>query len=47
VVPLRLHSAVTEAGALEIEARSLDGTEHWKVEFDMRADRKGAEPKAA
>jgi molecular chaperone DnaK (HSP70) len=47
VVPVRLHSAVTEAGALEIEARSLDGTEHWKVEFDMRADRKGAEPKAA
>ena len=43
VVPVRLHSGVTEAGTLELEARSLDGAEHWKVEFDVRADRGGAE----
>jgi molecular chaperone DnaK (HSP70) len=42
VVAVRLHSAVTEAGTLEIEARSLDGAEHWRVEFDVRADRGGA-----
>ncbi len=41
VVAVRLHSAVTEAGALEIEARTLDGAEHWKVQFDVRADRGG------
>jgi hypothetical protein len=44
VVPVRLHSGVTEAGTLEIEARSLDGVERWKVEFDVRADRTGAGP---
>jgi hypothetical protein len=44
VVPVRLHSGVTEAGTLEIEARSLDGAERWKVEFDVRADRTGAGP---
>jgi hypothetical protein len=41
---VRLHSGVTEAGTLEIEARSLDGAERWKVEFDVRADRTGAGP---
>jgi hypothetical protein len=42
VVPVRLHSRVTEAGTLEIEARALAGGERWKVEFDVRGERQEA-----
>lgn len=37
VVPVRLCAAVTEVGTLELEAVPLEGTERWKVEFDVRA----------
>ncbi|MBL8350292.1 MAG: Hsp70 family protein [Burkholderiaceae bacterium] len=42
MVPVRLHSRVTEAGTLAIEARTLDGAEHWQVEFDVRGERQEA-----
>ncbi len=36
VVQVRLHARVTEAGTLELEAQPRDGTERWKIEFDVR-----------
>ena len=36
VVQVKLHARVTEAGTLELLAVSPDGTERWKVEFDVR-----------
>jgi hypothetical protein len=40
VVPVRLHARVTEAGTLEIEALPLSGAERWKVEYDVRSERR-------
>lgn len=39
MVPVRLHTRVTEAGTLEVEAVASAGGERWKVEFDMRRGR--------
>ncbi len=36
VVPVRLRAAVTEVGTLQLEAVSRNGSETWKVEFDVR-----------
>ena len=40
VVPVHLHARVTEAGTLELEAVPLAGAERWKVEFDVRGERR-------
>jgi hypothetical protein len=42
VVPVRLHARVTEAGTLELEALPVNGSERWKVEFDVRGEREAA-----
>jgi hypothetical protein len=42
VVPVHLHARVTEAGTLEIEALPLSGSERWKVEYDVRGERREA-----
>jgi hypothetical protein len=36
VVQVRLQAKVTEAGTLELSASPRNGTERWKVEFDVR-----------
>ncbi len=36
VVRVKLHARVTETGTLELEALPQDGTECWKVQFDVR-----------
>lgn len=36
VVHVRLHAKVTEAGTLELSAVPCNGSERWKVEFDVR-----------
>ena len=36
VVPVRLRAAVTEVGTLGLEAIPLTGSEHWKVELNVR-----------
>ena len=36
VVPVRLRAAVTEVGTLQLEAVPRNGSETWKVEFDVR-----------
>lgn len=38
VVPVRLRAAVTEVGTLRLEAVPRDGSEGWKVEFDVRGE---------
>jgi molecular chaperone DnaK (HSP70) len=36
VVPVHLHSRVTEVGTLELSCRSRDGRRSWKLEFSVR-----------
>jgi hypothetical protein len=36
VVPVHLHSRVTEVGQLELECRSRDGGRRWKLSYDVR-----------
>ena len=36
VVPVHLRASVTEVGTLLLEAMPLSGSEHWKVEFNVR-----------
>lgn len=36
VVQVRLHAKITEAGTLELSAVPRNGSERWKVEFDVR-----------
>ncbi len=36
VVPVHLHSRVTEVGQLELECRSRDGKQRWKLAFNVR-----------
>lgn len=36
VVPVHLHSRVTEVGQLEISCQSRDGKERWKLEYSVR-----------
>ena len=38
LVPVRLHSHVTEVGTLELWAVSRDDTHRWKLEFSVRAE---------
>ena len=38
MVPVRLHSHVTEVGTLELWAVSRDDTHRWKLEFSVRAE---------
>jgi hypothetical protein len=36
VVPVHLHSRVTEVGQLEVSCQSRDGKERWKLEYSLR-----------
>lgn len=36
VIPVHLRAAVTEVGTLRLEAMPRNGTEHWKVELNVR-----------
>ncbi|HKB03440.1 MAG TPA: Hsp70 family protein [Gemmataceae bacterium] len=36
VVPVHLHSRVTEVGQLEVSCQSRDGKERWKLEYSVR-----------
>ena len=36
VVPVHLHSKVTEVGTLELWCLSRDGKQRWKLEFNVR-----------
>ena len=38
IVRVKLHARVTETGTLELEALPQDGTERWKVQFDVRGN---------
>ena len=38
MVPVRLHSHVTEVGTLELWAVSRDETQRWKLEFSVRGE---------
>ena len=42
VVPVNLHAAVTEVGTLELEAVPRSGGERWKLEFNVRGERRQA-----
>jgi hypothetical protein len=42
VVPVHLAAKVTEVGTLQLEAVAKDGSERWKVEFDVRASEQPA-----
>ena len=37
VVPVRLRASVTEVGTLRLEAIPRSGSEHWKVELNVRS----------
>jgi len=37
VIPVRLRASVTEVGTLRLEAMPRSGSEHWKVEFNVRS----------
>jgi hypothetical protein len=39
VVPVHLHSKVTEVGQLELWCQSRDGKQRWKLEFNVREGR--------
>lgn len=39
VVPVHLHSKVTEVGQLEVWCHSRDGKQRWKLEFNVRESR--------
>ena len=39
VVPVHLHSKVTEVGTLELWCLSRDGKQRWKLEFEVREQR--------
>ena len=38
MVPVRLHTRVTEVGTLELWAVSRDETQRWKLEFNVRME---------
>jgi len=38
VVPVHLHSKVTEVGQLELWCQSRDGSQRWKLEFNVREE---------
>jgi hypothetical protein len=37
VVPVHLRASVTEVGTLRLEAMPRSGSEHWKVELNVRS----------
>jgi hypothetical protein len=39
IVPVHLHSTVTEVGTLELWCISRDGKQRWKLEFNVRERR--------
>jgi hypothetical protein len=39
LVPVRLHSYLTEIGTLELWCEASDGTDRWKLEFNVREER--------
>jgi hypothetical protein len=39
IVPVHLHSRVTEVGTLELWCLSRDGKQRWKLEFNVREGR--------
>ncbi|MFM7149572.1 MAG: Hsp70 family protein [Gemmataceae bacterium] len=41
IVPVHLHSKVTEVGTLELWCISRDGKQRWKLEFNVRDQKKG------
>ena len=41
IVPVRLHTRVTEVGTLELWAVSRDETQRWKLEFNVRTEGEG------
>ena len=43
VVPVRLAAVVTEVGTLQLEAVAREGSERWKVEFDVRGQGSGGQ----
>ncbi|NLF52872.1 MAG: Hsp70 family protein, partial [Thauera phenolivorans] len=47
IVRVKLHARVTETGTLELEALPVDGSERWKVEFDVRGDGRDDHPARA
>jgi hypothetical protein len=36
MVPVHLHSRITEIGTLELSCHSADGKKRWKLEFNVR-----------
>lgn len=45
MVPVKLHSKVSDVGVLELWMVATDGRQRWKLEFDVRAEKKSLEPK--
>jgi hypothetical protein len=43
IVPVHLHSKVTEIGTLELSCMSRDGKRRWKLEFNVRERAVGAD----
>jgi len=41
LVPVRLHSYLKETGTLELWCEASDGTDRWKLEFNVREERSG------
>jgi hypothetical protein len=41
LVPVKLHSYLTETGTLELWCEASDGTDRWKLEFNVREERPG------
>ena len=42
LVPVRLHSYLTETGSLELWCEATDGTDRWKLEFNVREQKQMA-----
>ena len=38
LVPVRLHSYLTEIGVLELWGEAMDGMDRWKLEFHVREE---------
>ncbi len=39
LIPVRLHSYLTETGVLELWCEAVDGTDRWKLEFNVREEK--------
>jgi hypothetical protein len=38
VIAVRLHSYLTETGSLELWCEAVDGSNRWKLQFDVRGE---------